>query len=255
MNHPSRSTLRASKPAEVIHFDTSGPHSKALGGSIYFIIGIDEWSNCRFIQFAKNKTDIKNKVKLIIEQAELLSKGSVKMIISDGGTEFINDEESHLMFKGISQCISSPYTPQENGVAERGIRTVVEAARSALLEVQLPKFLWAEACNCSVYVMNRGVSQRNNEKTRFELFIGTMPDVRNMRIFGQYAVVRVDDRKRKSKWSPKGNILRFVGYTDKFNTYRFYCTTTKQIKISCDVWFVPFAGDVETRRSTTGYCV
>ncbi|GJY60837.1 retrovirus-related pol polyprotein from transposon TNT 1-94 [Tanacetum coccineum] len=72
--------------------------------------------------------------------------GSVKQIRTDNGTEFRNHElECFCDEKGISQKISSPYTPEQNGIAERKIRTLIEAARTMLNGSVLSKHFWTDA--------------------------------------------------------------------------------------------------------------
>ena len=82
-----------------------------------------------FIRLIKNQNDVK-----------------VKQIRTDNGTEFRNqDLESFCEEKGISQNFSSPYTPEQNGVAERKNRILIEAARTMLNGSVLPKHFWTEA--------------------------------------------------------------------------------------------------------------
>ena len=77
----------------------------------------------------------------------------VKVIRTDNGTEFRN--QTLIDFcdeKGISRQYSAARTPQQNGVAERRNRTLIEAARTMLSESKLPIFFWAEAVNTACYV-------------------------------------------------------------------------------------------------------
>ncbi|KAK9071891.1 hypothetical protein SSX86_008322 [Deinandra increscens subsp. villosa] len=95
-------------------------------------------------------------VKQFVTLMENQMSKKVKAIRSDNGTEFKNAELN--MFcgeKGIERQYSAPYTPQQNGVAERRNRTLIKAARTMLCEARLPIFFWAEAVNTACYVQNR----------------------------------------------------------------------------------------------------
>ena len=91
----------------------------------------------------------------------------MKEIHSDGGREFKNkDVEVFLCSKGIKRTNNVPYTPEQNGVAERENRTVVEAGRSMIYSNKnLPLFLWAEAMNTAVHVINKTSPTKQGNKT------------------------------------------------------------------------------------------
>ena len=75
------------------------------------------------------------------------------MLRSDNGGEFIDKEFTRFSVReGIRREWTAPYNPKQNGVAERKNRTSVEAARAMLYDQDMPKFLWAEACNTVVYI-------------------------------------------------------------------------------------------------------
>ncbi|GKB72161.1 putative ribonuclease H-like domain-containing protein [Tanacetum coccineum] len=80
----------------------------------------------------------------------------VKIIRSDNGTEFKNRDMLELCGnKGIKQEYSNARTPQQNRVAERMNRTLIEAARTMLADSLLPTTFWAEAVNIACYIFNR----------------------------------------------------------------------------------------------------
>lgn len=82
---------------------------------------------------------------------------------TDNGLEFVNSEmKTFMKDKGIEHQTTVPYTPEQNGKAERGIRAVVEAARTMLLGKNFPKSMWAEAINTAVHVLNR--TMRSDEE-------------------------------------------------------------------------------------------
>lgn len=120
----------------------------------------------------------------------------------------------------------------------------------------MPEQLWAESLNTVVYTTNRILSSKNQSETRYELFKGEKPDIRNLKIFGKKAIIRESDNARDGKFAPRGEDAIFVGYTDRFNTYRFYISEpVKQIIFSCDAKFIaqPEVGpELINQQSTTG---
>lgn len=95
----------------------------------------------------------------------------IKTLRCDNGTEFRNERMiEYLSSRGIKLETSAPYVHQQNGRAEREMRTIVECARTMLLAKNLPKRLWAKATHTAVYILNRCVSSMSHEKTPFELW-------------------------------------------------------------------------------------
>ncbi|GKB77714.1 putative ribonuclease H-like domain-containing protein [Tanacetum coccineum] len=99
---------------------------------------------------------------------------NVKIIRCDNGTEFKNHAMNEFCAKkGIKREFSVARTPQQNGVAERKNRTLIEAARTMLADSLLPIPFWAEAVNTACYVLNRVLVTKPQNKTPYELLIGS----------------------------------------------------------------------------------
>lgn len=240
--HPEKTTPKATKPGMVLHFDTVGPFPESYGGSKYFVLCKDEFSAYRLIKFIAVKSDIADDVKQCINQAEVETGNAVQKIVTDNGTEFVNKNLSEfLRTKGIIHSLSAPYTPQQNGLIERDIRTVSEAGKTMLHKSGLETEAWAEAMNTAVYVLNRSLSTRS-EKTPHERWFGKKPNVNNLHVFGQTAYYLKPSYKL-TKLGEKAQKALFVGYTDKYNTFRFLCPETKKIFISSDAVFLDFKFD------------
>lgn len=237
--HPSKSSPRSSLPGQVLHFDTVGPMPvKSLGESKYYVLCKDSYSSYRFVFFINNKSDIPSGIKKIIHQAKLDTGNDVLKIVSDQGSEFINSElSSFLNDRGIIHSTSAVYTPEQNGMIERDIRTVGEASRTLRLHAKLPKEFWAEAVNTAVFTLNRVINSRNKEKTPYELWFTKKPRFDNLHRFGEIAIVRTPGRTR-DKLDPKGEPHIFTGYTDKTNTYRFINPNSHHLIVSCDATFI-----------------
>nr|GEZ86560.1 ribonuclease H-like domain-containing protein [Tanacetum cinerariifolium] len=86
----------------------------------------------------------------------ITGKGTIKAGRGDNVTEFKNHDLIEFYgLKGIKRKYSNARTPQQNGVAERKDRTLIEAARTMLADLFLPTTFWAEIVNTACYVVNR----------------------------------------------------------------------------------------------------
>ncbi|GKB61394.1 putative ribonuclease H-like domain-containing protein [Tanacetum coccineum] len=109
----------------------------------------------------------------------------VKIMRCDNGTEFKNKKMNQLCeMKGIKREFSVARTPQQNGVAERKNRTLIEATRTMLADSKLPTTFWAEVVNTTCYVQNRVLIIKPHNKTLYELLNGRPPTISFMRPFG-----------------------------------------------------------------------
>ena len=119
--------------------------------------------------------------------------------------------EKHSVSHGITYEPSAPYTQHQNGVSERTIRTVMERARTILIESQLEDHFCAEAVNTSVYLHNRRPTKALHGTTPYEAWHGSKPPLEHLRRFGCDAYVYVPDQRRK-KLDPKSRLCVHLGY-------------------------------------------
>lgn len=109
---------------------------------------------------------------------------------------------------------TTPYTPEQNGVAERMNRTLVEKAKCLLFDRDMDKKYWAEAIHMSTYLVNRiPCAHLNNSeiKTPEEMFSGEKSDLSDLKLFGSKVMVLKPKQKRR-KWDKNGIEMLFVGY-------------------------------------------
>ena len=87
---------------------------------------------------------------------ENLSKKKIKILISDNGGEFTSNEFKEFFRKvWINRELTTPYNPQQNGVAKRNNRFTMEAVIEMIHDQDLPMHLWAKAATTAIYVQNR----------------------------------------------------------------------------------------------------
>lgn len=119
-----------------------------------------------------------------------------KVFQSDLGGEYTNhDLKEHLEHNGIQFQHTTPYTPEQNGVAERRNRYLVEAIRTMLIDAQLPNKYWGEAALTAVYLQNR-LPTRRRSVTPYELLYKKKPSVKHLREFGWKAYAHTPKQKR-----------------------------------------------------------
>ena len=104
-----------------------------------------------------------------------------------------------MLDKGIQMEWSEPYTPEQNGKAERTNRTVTDCARSLLQGSGLGPAYWSYAVNAAVFLLNRTV-QGNATQTPYEQVWGKVPDLSVCRVFGAQGFAKI---RAKGKWAPR----------------------------------------------------
>ena len=126
---------------------------------------------------------------------------------SSQGREF----KEHCRKNGILQTYTGPYAPEQNGIAERSNRTVMEMARCLRIRAGLDKVIWAEACNTAVYILNRMPARGLNGDTPYKRLLGKHARVDNLRVFGCLAYVHLQNWSKLDEKAWKGIM---VGYDD-----------------------------------------
>ena len=136
---------------------------------------------------------------------------------------------------GIERQPSTPYTPEQNGVAERANRTIVEMARSMIHAQRLKLSFWAEAVTNAVYIRNRCPTRALVTMTPQEAWSGRKPCITHMRVFGCIAYAKVPDAKR-GKLDAKVTKWLFLEYCEGTKAYRLMWVETKKIiRSQCSV--------------------
>lgn len=140
-----------------------------MSGAVYFLTFIDDKSHYAWIYLLKNKHEVYQKFlqwKALVERS---SNHKLKVLRTDNGGEYTSSEfEDYLSKEGIIHEYTIAKTPQQNGVAERFNRTVIETVRSMLADSKLPQKFWAEALFTAVYLINRSPTTTLQEMAPYE---------------------------------------------------------------------------------------
>ncbi|GJT69115.1 ribonuclease H-like domain-containing protein [Tanacetum coccineum] len=168
---------------------------------------------------------------------ENLVDHKVKVIRCDNGTEFKNKVMNQFCdMKGILRQYSVARTPQQNGVAERRNRTLIEAVRTMLADSKLPTTFWAEAVNTACHLQNRVLVVKPHNKTPYELFHGKTPTLSFMRPFG-CPVTILNTIDHSSKFDGKADEGFFVGYSSNSKAFRVLNSRTRIVEENLHIRF------------------
>ncbi|GJV89600.1 putative ribonuclease H-like domain-containing protein [Tanacetum coccineum] len=180
-----------SQTLQLLHMDLFGPTSvRSLNHKTYCLVITDDFSRFSWVFFLRTKDETSAILKDFIRQIENQLNQKVKTIRSDNGTEFKNKDVIEFCgSKGIKREYSNARTPQQNGVAERKNRTLIEAARTMLADSFLPNTFWAEAVSTACYVLNRVLVTKPHNKTPYELLTGKIPIISYIRPFGCHVTI------------------------------------------------------------------
>ena len=147
-------TRKESRPSDVIFTDVCGPLPvQSLSGKIYFITFSDAHSSYKEVELMSRKSEALSCFINFQVKFERKFDCKVKTVYSDNGGEYLGLVE-YLNKQGIEWEPSAPYTPQQNGVAERLNRTLMEMTRAILSQAGLPDKFWGEAVCTAVSIRN-----------------------------------------------------------------------------------------------------
>ena len=138
--------IRSGNVLDLIHTDMWGPaKTSTIGGNRYFVTFIDNSSNYGWIYCFNSRTELLNIYLKFESMVQTLFNKKIKDLRSDNGGEYIsNNFEKHLEEQGTFHQKTVPHTPQQNGIAERRNKSILEAARSMIHAANLPKKFWGE---------------------------------------------------------------------------------------------------------------
>jgi hypothetical protein len=185
----------------------------------------------------KSKYEVFSKFKEFKALIENLSERKIKILRSDNGGEYTSKKfVNYCKDVGIKRELTIPYNPQQNGVAKRKNRTIMEAVKTMIHDQDLPMCLWVEAEKIAVYVQNRLSHSALGFKTPEEMFSRKKTEVIHLKIFACPVFVHIPKEKR-NKLDPSGKKGIFVGYCEVSKAFRFYIPGHHHIEISRDVTF------------------
>ena len=225
------------KPLDYTHSDIWGPSPVAtIGGCRYFLTFIDDFSRKIWIYIMKEKSDTFDKFREWCTEVEVEKKTPLRCLRTDNGLEFLSHEfDSFCKLKGIKRHRTVPNNPQQNGVAERANRTILERVRCMLSGSGMHKKFWGEAAATAVHLLNKCPSSAINMDTPDLRWYGSHGDYARLKPFGCKAYSHV----RRSKLEARAIKCAMLGYQKGVKGYRLWSMEpgNNKVIVSRDVTF------------------
>ena len=205
------SSITTESSFDLIHIDIWGGYKVAsISGAKYFLTIVDDYTRCTWIYLMKYKSDAGNLLVNFVNMAENQFNSKVKIIRSDNGPEF--RLETFYAQKGIIHQTSCINTPQQNGVAERKHKHLLNMACALLIQAGLPHHFWGDAILTSAYLINCTPTPLLQGKTPYEKLFNKVPNYSYLWVFGCLYFVSTHAQNR-SKFDPRASHCIFLGYS------------------------------------------
>ena len=177
------STFHASKPLELMHSDVWGPAPVTSTNDFqYYLLFVDEYSKFSWLYLLKHKSDVLDIFKFVKATVETQLDSKIKVLRTDNGGEYTSHAFKHFYStQGLIHQFSCPYTPQQNGVAARKHRHIIECALTMLSHSQLPPSYWLYAISTAVHVINRLSTPLLKNLTPSELLFKSKPNITHLK--------------------------------------------------------------------------
>ena len=199
------------------------------------MIFVDDFSKYTWLFPLKNKSDVFNTFTEFHKKAERQFSQKIGAFQSDWGGEF-QSLNMYLKTSGIHHRVSCPYTPEQNGTAERKHRHLIETSLALLKQASLPPTFWDEAVTTASFLINRMPTPLLANQSPYEKLFQHSPDYSFLKTFGClcYPHLRAYTSHKLNYWSEK---CVFLGYSSMHLGYRCLSLITNRIYISRDVIF------------------
>ncbi|GJV75496.1 retrovirus-related pol polyprotein from transposon TNT 1-94 [Tanacetum coccineum] len=219
----TKQNTATTKCLHLLHMDLFGPVSPiSINHEKYTLVIVDESLRYTWVHFLRMKSQAPEMIMSFIKMVENQNDVKVKQIRTDNGTEFRNHElESFCDKKVISQYFSSPYTPKQNGIAERKNITLTEATRIMMNGSVLSKHFWTKAVRIACYTQSRSIIIKRNDKTPYEIFRERIHNISYFHVFG-FPVFIHNHKDHLGKFDAKADDGYFLGYSFVSKAFRVF---------------------------------
>jgi len=206
------SKTRATKPFQVIHSDLKSFPTESYHKYKYTIVFLDDYSSKAWTTNLRTKDAALPATRKFITMVETQYKTNIVEWMSDAGGEYKSKAFLELLKdKGIHISQSIPYVHQQNGRAERLIRTLTEKAETLRFQACLPQSWWEFALDYATHIYNRTPIRRLEWRTPQEWLSKVRPSVDHLRVLGCGAYIFIPTEIRENKLAPKAELMTFLG--------------------------------------------
>ena len=148
--------------------------------------------------YLKDKFEDFQKFKWYFARVEKEMRKKMKCLRSNRGGKFISNEFNEFYIeKGIKRQVSTPGTPQQNGIVERRNIYVMDCARTLMIEKSVAIKYWKEEISTIVHTLNRVQLKKDSNQTPYKLWHGYKPNVSYLKVFGSKCYILKESRKGK----------------------------------------------------------
>ncbi|MCO5582369.1 hypothetical protein L7F22_036263 [Adiantum nelumboides] len=226
-------SIRGTRKLQLVHSDVCGPmRTPFVKNNFYFVTFVDDFSRFCWVYPLKAKSNVFANSQHYVAMVENETGCKVQTLRTDRGGEYISGTfRDFLVKKGIKHQCTMPYTPQQNGVAERKNKSLREMTRCMLKAKNLPHKLWIEAVACVAHVLNRCPTRALKTITPFEAWYDKKPSISYLRVFGCLAYAHIP-QQLCGKLDDKAVKCIFVGYSSGSKGYRLYTPATNNFQKS-----------------------
>ncbi|RVW97919.1 Retrovirus-related Pol polyprotein from transposon TNT 1-94 [Vitis vinifera] len=214
---------------------------------------------CSGLYILKERHDPQEQPQMTVTQFQ----SKIQILKSDNARDYFNSILGEFLAQeGIVHLSSCVDTPQQNGIAERKNRHLLEVARSLMFSMNVPKLFWGQAILTAAYLINRMPYRVLKFQTPCQTLLKSFPTTRLIstvppKIFGCSVFVHINQQHR-SKLDPRSLKCIFLGYSSNQKGYKCYSPVTRKFYNSMDVTFFetqPYypKNDIQGENSTQEY--
>lgn len=231
------SERKTSSLGDLIHLDVWGPYKvPTIEGYRYFLTVVDDFTRSVWVFLLKSKSEVFGNIELFYNLLFTQFDKRIKIVRSDNGTEFTNNNVSNFFKdKGIIHQTTIAYTPQQNGIAERKHRHLLNVARSLLFQSGIPLQYWGDTILTAAYIINRTPSSVLKGKTLYEMMYSKLPSLTHLRIYG--CLCFATKLNVLNKFESRADKCAFIGYSSFKKGYKLLSLETNIVFFSKDVQF------------------
>jgi len=227
------------QPGDLTHMYLCGKCSPiSIHGNQYFHTFLDDASRRPQVCFLKTKDGAISAVKNYITNLRTQGKNP-KALHFDRRKEFVNDDLlTWLTEQGIEIQMMASYSPAQNGAAEQLNRTLIELARTMLLERDVPLFLWEYAIRHAAYLREHAETRARLGTTPYTKWNGKKPNVSHLCEFGTPVFILQQGQKEPPKLQLRSQQMLFLGYKDGSNSVLYFNPETRHVLTSWNHTFL-----------------
>jgi histone deacetylase 1/2 len=247
------SSTRASLNFDLIHCDLWTSPIPSVSGYKYYLVILDDCYHFVWTFPLWLTSDTFPTLSNFFAHVQTQFNRTIKFVQCDDGREFGNSASlAFFLAKGVSLQMSCPCTSQQNGKAERIIRTLNNVTHTFLFQASMPLSYWVDALATATFTINRLSTKTLHMSTPFFALYGTLPSYHDMRTFGCTCYPNLTATS-PYKLAPRSALCVFLGYSPDHKGYQCLDLTTNHVIISRNVVFdetsFPFSRQQSSRSS------